>query len=172
MGPVSAEVEIDAPRERIFEFVADLANRQAFTDHFIADLRLTRIEPRGVGASARFRFTSPPQDMWVDSVIVALAAPHRITEEGRGGRYNRIPVHTAWEFEPGTGRMTNARVTYWTETTHPVDRLKATLGGASFWYERDWRTALRRLRDLIEADNGGEARVGVGGGNRYATGVP
>ncbi len=172
MGPVSAEVEIDAPRERIFEFVADLANRPAFTGHFIAGLRLARIESRGVGASARFRFTSPPQDMWVDSVIVALSEPHRITEQGRGGRYNRIPVHTVWEFEPGSGRMTNARVIHWTDTTHPVDRLKETLGAASFWYERDWRTALRRLRDLIEAESGGGARVGVGGGNRYPTGVP
>lgn len=172
MGPVSAELEIDAPRERIFGFVADLANRESFTDHFISGLRLTRIESTGVGASARFRFTLPLHRVWVDSVIVALSEPHRITEAGRGGRYNRIPVHTVWEFEPGTGPMTNVRVTYWTERTHPVDRLKEKLVGASFRYERNWRTALRRLRDLIEAEGAGASRVGVGGGNRYATGVP
>ena len=46
------------------------------------------------------------------------------------------------------------------------------LGGASVWYERDWKIAMRRLRDLLEAPGEAHPAVGVAGGNRYATGVP
>ncbi len=55
MGPVSAEIEIDVPRERVFAAIADLARRPSFTDHFLDGFHLTRIESSGVGAGARFR---------------------------------------------------------------------------------------------------------------------
>lgn len=172
MGPVSTETEIDAPRERVFDFVADYANRPAFMDHFASDMRLSSLDSSGVGAGARFRFFAAPQAVWVDSAIVEVADPSRIVEQGHGGRFNRIPTRIVWEFEPGTGPMSLVRVTYWTETTHAVDRLRDVLGGASIWYERNWRIALRRLRDLLEDGGGGSERLGVGGGNRVATGVP
>ena len=64
MGPVSAEVEIDVPRQQAFEAIADLALRPAFTDHFLSDFHLTRIESAGVGAGARFRFAVRPRAVW------------------------------------------------------------------------------------------------------------
>ncbi len=172
MGPVSAEVEIDVPRQRAFEFIGDLANRPSFTDHFVSDFHLSRIDSSGVGAGARFRFFVPPQAVWMDTSIVELDEPFRIVERGRGGRANRIPLTTAWELTEGPGRLTTVRVSYRTEPSHPIDRAKELLGGSSFWYERDWREALRRLRDLLEADAPGGDRVAVAGGNRYATGIP
>jgi hypothetical protein len=171
MGPVSASVEVDVPRERAFDFVADLANRPAFTDHFISDLRLFRIESSGVGAGARFRFYSAPRAVWFDTGIVGLQRPQRISERGRGGRSNRIPCATEWEFLEGPGSLCTARVVFWTEPKHPLDRLQEKLGGAAFWYERNWAIALRRLRDLLESQAPAR-RVGVGGGNRIATGIP
>ncbi len=172
MGPVSAEVDLDVPREVAYRFVADLANRPAFTDHFISDLRLSRVESTGVGAGARYRIFAPPQAVWVDTTITTLSPPLRISERGRGGRSNRIPTATEWEFTQGPGPLITARVTYWTEPTHPLDRAKEVLGGASVWYERDWKIAMRRLRDLLEAPGEAHPAVGVAGGNRYATGVP
>ena len=172
MGPVSAEVDLDVPREVAYEFVADLANRPSFTDHFISDLHLSRVDSTGIGAGARYRIFAPPQAVWVDTTITALAPPGRISERGRGGRGNRIPTATEWEFEQGAGSLVTARVTYWTEPTHPLDRAKEVLGGASIWYERDWRVAMRRLRDLLESSGRAHSTVAVAGGNRYATGVP
>ena len=61
MGPVSSEVEIDVPREAAFELIGDLSRRPSFTDHFLSDFHLTRIEPTGVGAGARFRIHAPLQ---------------------------------------------------------------------------------------------------------------
>jgi len=171
MGPVSVSTDVDAPRERVFDFVADLANRPSFTDHFISDFHLNRIESAGVGAGARFRIYAPPQAVWMDTSINAVDRPHRLSERGSGGRDNRVPSATEWEILPGPGSLTTVRVAYWTEPTHPVDRAKEVLGGASHWYERDWRAALHRLRDLLES-GGPTERAGVAGGNRYLTGIP
>ena len=91
MGPVSAEIEIDVPRERAFEVLADFAGRPAFTDHFQTDFHLTRIDSAGVGAGARFRVGSPLRAVWMDTAIAELDAPHRIVEHGRGGRVEPDP---------------------------------------------------------------------------------
>ena len=96
MGPVSAEIEIDVPRQRAFEAIADLSLRPAFTDHFLTDFHLTRIEPTGIGAGARFRIAVRPRRVWMDTTIVEAEAPHRLVEHGRGGRLNRIPSVTLW----------------------------------------------------------------------------
>lgn len=167
MGPVNAEVAIDVPREVVFDFVADLANRPTFSDHFIGDFRLFRLQSTGVGAGARFRFFAPPQAIWMDTTIVDLEPPQRISERGSGGRWNRIPSATEWEFVSGPASLTTVRVTYWTEPDHRLDRLKEVLGGASIWYRRDWAAALRRLRDLLES-----ADRPVAGASGYPMPVP
>ena len=49
MREVSVSAIISAPREEVFDFVADLAARPAFTEHFMDDYRLARVQPVGVG---------------------------------------------------------------------------------------------------------------------------
>jgi hypothetical protein len=172
MGPVSAAIEIDVPRERAFAELIDLGRRPSFTDHFISDLRLTRIDPSGLGAGARFRFDVLPRKLWMDSTITEVEEPQRIVEHGRGGRGNRIPSTTAWELLEGPGSLITVRVSFWTEPSHPVDRAVDALGAASLWQERGWREALRRLRDQLESEKAEGAPVGVAGGNPHATGIP
>lgn len=170
MGPVSAEVEIDVPRERAFEAIGDLALRPSFTDHFLSDFHLTRIDSAGVGAGARFRIQLAPRRIWMDTSIIESTRPHRIAERGRGGRANRIPSSTVWELVEGTGSLIRVRVSHWTEPG-PLDRALEGLSGAAFRQERAWREALRRLRDLLESDRA-EAPLKVAGGNAQMTGVP
>lgn len=171
MGPISAEIEIDVPRERVFSVLADLGARPAFTDHFLAGYRLTRLDPRGVGAGARFRVRQPLRSVWMDTAIAAAEPPHLIAEEGRGGRANRIRTRTVWELTEAPGGLTAVRLTHWTEPG-PVDRALELLSAASFWQQRRWRQALRRLRDQLESEASRPARLAVAGGNRYLTGVP
>ncbi len=171
MGPVSAEIEIDAPREQVFAQLLDLSARPSFTDHFLTDFHLTRIEPVGVGAGARFRAKGPLRKVWMDTTIVSAEAPFRIVEEGEAGRGNRIRNHIAWELKEAPGSLTSVRVSHWTEPG-PVDRTLEVLSGGSVWLERGWRRALRRLRDNIESDQPVSERIAVAGGNRYATGIP
>lgn len=171
MGPVSCEIEIDAPRERVYATLLDLAARPSFTGGFQADFHLTRIDPVGVGAGARFRLKAPFRKVWMDTAIVAVEEPFRIVEAGAAGRGNRIPSHTVWELTAGPGPLTSVRVTQWTEPG-PVDRALELASAGSVWLERGWRESLRRLRDLLESDQPATERVAVAGGNRYATGIP
>jgi uncharacterized protein YndB with AHSA1/START domain len=171
MGPVSAAVEIDAPREQVYAALVDLALRPSFTDHFLTDFHLTRIDPVGVGAGARYRAKGPLRKVWMDSAIVTVDEPYRIVEEGEAGRGNRIRNHVVWELIEGPGPLTTVRVSHWTEPM-PVDRVLELASGGSFWLERGWREALRRLRELLESDQPAAERVAVAGGNRYATGIP
>ena len=172
MGPVSAEIEVDVPRERAFATIGDLARRPSFTDHFLDGFRLTRIEPTGIGAGARFRFRQPPRSVWTDTTIVELEEPHRIVERGRGGRGNRIPTTTVWELREGAGSLIGVRVSHWTEPSSRLDRALERLCGASIRQRRGWSRALRRLRDLLESGQAADGLVAIAGGNAHATGIP
>lgn len=172
MGPVSAEIEIDVPRERAFAAIADLARRPAFTDHFLSDLRLTRIESQGVGAGARFHIDNPLRGVWMDTEVVELEAPHRLQERGRGGRANRIGSRTVWELLEESGSLTRVRVCHWTEPAGALDRALEALSGAARYEGRGWRQALRRLREQLESDAPPQPLAAVAGGNPHATGIP
>lgn len=172
MGPFGAEIEIDAPRESVFAAISDLADRPAFTDRFLSDFHLTRIESSGIGAGARFRVAAPLRSVWIDTAISELEPPHKLVERGRGGRGNRIPSTTVWELTESARSLTRLRVSHWTEPKNPVDRVLERLSGNAHWQQRGWREALRRLRDLIEGDRAAPAPVAVAGGNPHATGIP
>jgi uncharacterized protein YndB with AHSA1/START domain len=172
MGPVSAEIEIDAPRERVFATISDLALRPSFTDHFLTNFHLTRLESRGIGAGARFRVASPLRSVWMDTAIAEIERPHKLVERGRGGRGNRIPTTLVWELTGGPGSLTGVRVSCWTEPSHPIDRVVEMLAGNSAFEQRGWRAALRRLREQLEGENAAPAPLAVAGGNAHATGIP
>ncbi len=172
MGPISAEAEIDVPRERVFETIGDLALRPSFTDHFLSEYHLTRIESTGIGAGARFRVEAPLRSVWMDTTIVELEEPYRIVERGHGGRVNRIRANTVWELTEAPGSLTAVRMSHWTEPRNPIDRGLELLTAASVWQERGWREALQRLRDGLESGAWDGERIAVAGGNRYATGIP
>lgn len=172
MGPVSAEIEVDASRERVFEAISDLARRPSFTDHFLGGFHLTRIDSRGLGAGARFRFESPLRSVWMDTTIVELEAPHKLVERGWGGRTNRIPTTIVWELVEGTGSLTKVTVAHWTEPANPVDRALEIAAGNSLSAQRGWNEALRRLREQLESDGAAPDPLAVAGGNPHATGIP
>ena len=159
MGPVSAEVEIDVPRERAFEAIGDFSRRLVL--HRPLRLRFPPDADRRRPGSAPARGSgSRPRSTrsgWTRRSS-RCEEPHRIVEHGRGGRDNRTPTTTVWELTEGPGSLTTVRVSHWTEPSHPVDRALEALGATSIWLERDWREALRRLRDLLES--GAPARAG------------
>jgi uncharacterized protein YndB with AHSA1/START domain len=163
MRPLSATAVIDAPRERVFDLLCDLSLRPAFTDHFLHELRLARVDPVGPGAGARFRVGD--DGPWMDTVIEVAERPHLVRESGRGGRLNRVPAHTVWELAegpaPGTTELT---VTFWTEPANPFDRVRE-LGRHSRRMRRGFKRAVARLKRLAEA---GEtpARVRIAGADR------
>lgn len=168
MGPVHAEIDIDAPREKIREYLMDIATRRHLYGDSVDQFRLVRINSRGVGAGARFRFTRGRA--WVDSTITA-SEPDRVSERGESGRFNRTRSGTEWEFEESAAGVTRTRVSYWTEPTGAAAHFDRMTGRAG-WHKRRLKRAARRLREAMEAGSTPVTDpVGVGGGKRFETGV-
>ncbi len=154
---------IDVPRERAFEFLADLANRPSFMGRFISDFRLMRLDSSGVGAAARFRIRE--RGLWMETEIEELSAPYRIIERGRGGRMGRIPVCTAWEATEAGIDSCEVKVVHWTEPSHHVDKLTERTPWMRGYYRRALDGALAQLKELLEGE-AATGRAAVAGGDR------
>jgi uncharacterized protein YndB with AHSA1/START domain len=162
VGPIFASIAVDAPRERTFELLSDLALRPSICD-FQEHFRLERLESKGVGAAARYRVEAPFNHAWAETRIEQAEEPHLLREHGRQGRWNRIPTHTVWEILEGPGAGSTVKVAFWTEPSNLLDRLREKLGSAR-WYRRRLRRALERLRDAAEAPEAGLVRAAVAAG--------
>jgi hypothetical protein len=169
MRPISVSTQVDAPRERAFDFICDLSRRPAWVDHFARDYRLERYEPSGLGAAARFRVGAPGGIAFMETEIAEADRPLRIVERGRGGRWNRIPIHTIWELTPGPGAVTTITLSFWTEPPDRFGRLREW--GRSGWWRRRWKRAMRRLREAVESGGEGVEPVRVAGGAHLPAGA-
>lgn len=163
MRPVTVHTFISAPREEIFEYVADLANRVAFADHFLGELRLTSPKSSGTGAAARFALAAPAGREWGEIAIVDCAPPRRIVEEGRVGRLGRTRTGAVYELSQEVPGLTRVELTSWSEPGTRLDALKEMLGGRR-WLRRQMKTALERLRIVFEeARDAPLARASIAG---------
>ena len=88
----------------------------------------------------------------METVIEEVEEPHRLIERGHGSRMDRMDLGTAWELVDGHGGTTNETVTFWTEPSTHVDSARSKLG-ASRWYRKQWKRALKRLQSLVENDD-------------------
>ena len=151
MRPVEVETFISAPREEVFDFLADIANRVCFTDHFLKDVRLTSPRTRGEGAAVRFVVDAPVGEQWAELGIVKLERPRLVVEEGRMGRLGRTKLFGSYELALQGHGLTRVTRAVWTEPGARVDALRETLGGRR-WLRRQTRIALERLRMVFEDD--------------------
>jgi uncharacterized protein YndB with AHSA1/START domain len=164
MHPVSVSTVISAPRERVFDYLQDIANHAEFTDHYLVDWHLTREDSVGAGAGARFRVKAPGNRFsWADSTLTEVTRPHRIVEQGRTGKANRIRTLGVYELTPAAGGATRVRFTLETEARVLSDRIAEALG-ARPWLKRKNAKAMRRLRSIIERGEGRGQRVTVAAG--------
>jgi uncharacterized protein YndB with AHSA1/START domain len=164
VDPVTVSIIIDAPRERVFDYLQDLANHSEFTDHYLRDWHLTRENSVGLGAGARFRVAAPGNRFsWGDVTFVEVEHPHRIVEAGSGGKANRIRTLGVYELAQGAAGTTRVRFTLQTQPRTLSDRLMESLG-ARGWRRRQNMKAMRRLRSIIETGEGRGRRVTVAAG--------
>jgi uncharacterized protein YndB with AHSA1/START domain len=164
VGPFSLTITVDAPRERVFDFICDLGVRLSWTDHFASDFRLERIASTGRGAAARFRVDAPAGIRYMETVIAEVERPHRVVEHCRGGRLDRVPMRLVWELSGGP--TTDVTLTFWTMPPSLFDRIRER--GRERWWRRRLGKSLRRMRELIESGDAAP-RAGVAGGDRVPT---
>jgi uncharacterized protein YndB with AHSA1/START domain len=162
MREVAVETVISAPRERIFDFIADVAGRPAYCDHYLEDFRLARANPYGVGAAARFRLRAPLAKEYAELTITEADRPRRLVEELRVGRLGRNRSLAVYELIPEPGGATRVRLTTYSEPATLADRVREI--GAAGWLRRQSKRALERLRLIFEEPPEGElARATVAG---------
>jgi uncharacterized protein YndB with AHSA1/START domain len=148
MREVTVSAIISAPREEVFDFVADLAARPSFTDHFMDDYRLARVQPVGLGAAARFKLDAPLSNEYAELTITRADRPRQIVEEIRGGRRGRNRSVAVYDFTRESANVTRVELTTFSEPATVLDRLREI--GAAGWVKRKTRKALDRLRMIFE----------------------
>jgi hypothetical protein len=160
--PVEQRIVISAPREAVFAFIADMANRVAWMDNFLADFRLTRVNSVGVGAGAAFVIDAPIFPLRAEYQIIEAESPRRLVERGRIGRWGRTTGWTEWELADNYG-STELTVTVWSEPGIRWDGIKESFG-ARPWLKRQVGASLRRLRTIFEEERDRPlARAGIAG---------
>jgi uncharacterized protein YndB with AHSA1/START domain len=164
MDPLTVSIVVSAPREQVFDYLQDIANHPEFTDHYLVDWHLTRIDSVGRGAGARFRVKAPGNRFsWGDVTFSEVERPHRIVEVGRTGKNNRIRTLGVYELAAGSSDTTRVRFTLQTIPVTLSDKLMEGLG-AKGWLRRKNQRAMRRLRSILERGEGRGPRVTVAGG--------
>ena len=148
MRRVTVHTSISAPREEVFDFVADLASRPAYTDHYLDDYRLARAKSSGLGAAARFLIKAPLAKEYAELTITEYDRPRRIVEEVRVGRLGRNRSVAVYEFLAEPAGVTRVELTTYSEPATPIDRIRQI--GAAAWIKRKTKTALERLRVIFE----------------------
>ena len=164
VDPVTAHVTIDRPREEVFAYLADIANHSEFSDHYLKEWHLTRIDSYGRGAGARFRVDAPLNRFsWADMTFSIVEPPHRIVAVGRGGKFNRIKTTAIWTLDVAPGGGTDLEYFFESEPVFPSDRFLEAVSGQRRWSQRKVRRALRRLQAILEENEDRGVRATVAG---------
>jgi len=165
VDPVSVSIIVSAPREQVFDYLQDVANRPEFTDHYLVDWHLTRENSVGRGAGARFRAKHPriSRYTWGDVTFTDVERPRRIVEVGRTGKDNRIRTLATYELDPASHGSTRVTLTVQTAPVTISDRLVEMLGARSRT-RRDGHRAMKRMRAILEHGGGAGNRITVAGG--------
>jgi uncharacterized protein YndB with AHSA1/START domain len=162
VDPVISTVVIDRPREDVFDYLADIANHPEFSDHYLKDWRLTRIDSLGRGAGARYRLDAPFQRFgWADMTFIEVDRPFRIVAAGRAGKFNRNKTFSTWTLTP-SGSGTRVEHSTEIEPALVTDRIMEAFGLRG-WFKRGGRKALRRLQAILEENRDRGARATVAG---------
>ena len=164
VDPVTVSVKIGRPRREVFAYLSDIANHAEFSDHYLEQFRLTRVDSVGRGAGARFKLRAPLQRFaWSDMTFSVVEPPHRIVAVGRGGKFNRIRTTAIWTLSDAPGGATEVEYMLESEPALPTDRIVEALSGQRGWFKRKLRKAMSRLQSILEEDHDRGARATVGG---------
>ena len=163
MIPVTVHAFVSAPREELFDFIADLGARPAWCDHFMEDFRLAHPQAVGAGAGARFLLAAPGYRHYVETTITTAERPVAITEQLHGGRNGRSRGELAWQLSREGRASTRVEVTFAWDPGTPREALKERFGSRG-WTRRQLKTALGRLRVIFEEQpDAPRARASIAG---------
>jgi hypothetical protein len=139
--PVSVEITVPVPVERVYAHLAVLANHAAFLDHFLVDWSFSG-PTQGIGAKGRARANTAGSQDWTEFEIVTAEEPRRLVEDGVGNGGKR---HTRSTYELQSLANGGTQISFtleWLETSR-AERIFPPLTRA--FIRRPNAKALRRL---------------------------
>jgi hypothetical protein len=164
VDPVTVSVNIARPRDEVFAYLEDVANHSEFSDHYLKDWHLTRVDSVGRGAGARFRVSKRLQRFgWADFTLVEVERPIRIVAVGRGGKFNRIKTTAIWTLGDAPSGGTAVEYMVESEPALPTDRLMEAVSRQRGWFKRKVRKAMSRLQSILEENEDRGIRTTVSG---------
>jgi hypothetical protein len=144
-----ATITIDQKPELIFEYLLDISSRTEFAPELFREFYLTRVEPKGVGAGARYRLHRKLRDRYAGSTITEAVSGQRILEEGSTGRGGRVGLAQEFLLEEQSGGATKVTWIFETYPMNPTDRLREF--GERRQIGRRMKRGIKRLRGILEA---------------------
>lgn len=147
MRAVRASITIDRDPRAIQEYLLDIGSRAEFAPLIHRELRLTRIDPYGVGAGARFRLHRKLRDRYA-GLTITESVPGRLLEEGSTGRGGRVGLASEYLIEEIASGVTKISWTIETYPGNPADRFREF--GLRRQIRRYMKSSLRRLRGILE----------------------
>jgi hypothetical protein len=149
MLPVKVHAHISAPREEIYDLIADLGVRVAWTDNYQSHYRLAHPKAVGQGAGARYVLRAPTWRQWVETSVVEAEHPRRLVERTHGGRNGKTRGAMVWELDNVGRGLTRVELTIYSEPGTLRERFKEKLGFRR-WVKRGAKASLERLRIIFE----------------------
>jgi uncharacterized protein YndB with AHSA1/START domain len=125
MKPITVSVDVRQPRERVFAFLEEMRNHEAFNDHMLTDWTYGGPE-RGVGSRATVRTKMAGKTDSIQIETVSSVPPKRIVEHnvGAGGRRR---ASGTYDLEPLQDGGTRVRFEYAWREAPLSERLLAPL---------------------------------------------
>jgi carbon monoxide dehydrogenase subunit G len=103
MRPVRTSIEVEAPREEVYDFLDVMANHEPFTNHMLKAWRYSGPD-RGVGSKARVQASAAGRTDEIEIEVVSARRPETIVERNIGARGRRVASGTyVLEQLPGGG---------------------------------------------------------------------
>lgn len=155
MKPVISSVVVPVDQNRVYEFLAVMANHEAFTDHLMTDWRLSG-PSRGVGSQANVTAVMGGRKEPVEIISIEDVRPSRLVEENvsAGGKRRGTGTYTL----EAAGGGTKVTFTYAWQRAPLLDRCLAPLVRAMM--QRGLDKAMTRLREQLVA-GGSTATAGA-----------
>ena len=120
-----------ARARRSSRYLADIANHREFSDHYMTNWHLTRIDSVGRGAGARFRVGVAAPALRLGRHDARRRSSRRTgsSRVGRYGKFNRIKTTAIWTLDDGPGGGTDVEYMIESEPALPTDRIVEALSG-------------------------------------------
>lgn len=146
MQPVTVSTTVSKPREEVFDFLAVLANHEAFLGRLFVDWSFSG-PAQGLGAKARARVNAPGSREWTEFEVVEVERPQRIVEAGVSSNGKRRTRGT-YRLEELSGGGTKISFELAWLAVPRSERLAPPI--ARLFMRRANGKAMRRLAKLLE----------------------